>query len=241
MRRFYDDQPFSVDTPAQLGEAASHHIARVLRMQVNDELVVFNGQGGEWLSRITAIGKRHVEVQPLKHQPEDRCSMPRVHLALPLIKGDRMDYALQKATELGAASFQLITTERTEMRLDPSRLEKKLPHWQQVIISACEQCGLNRLPALRPPVLFTEYLASANGPLKLIAHPGEQPVTMNQLAHTDEIHLATGPEGGFSNSELAQAQQNGFQSFALGPRVLRAETAPVALLAAIWMACDGQS
>ena len=236
MRRFYDNQNFQLQITTELGEDASHHISKVLRMQPANEITVFNGQGGEWRVRIEAINKRQVQVLPIEFQDANRTSSCSVHLALPLIKGDRMDYALQKATELGAASFQLLTTSRTEVRLDGGRLDKRLPHWQQVVISACEQCGMNRIPVVHAPVSLTDYMTQENAALKLIAHPGEKPLLPDALKSISEVHLLTGPEGGFSPEELAQANSHGFQPFALGPRVLRAETAPTALLAAIWMA-----
>lgn len=239
MRRFYDDQPFSIAQPTELGEDASHHISRVLRMQPGDEVVVFNGRGGEWQARIDSIGKRHVCVVPLQHQPDDRTPSCKVHLALPLIKGDRMDYALQKATELGAASFQLLSTERTDVRLDGGRTEKRMQHWQQVVISACEQCGLNRIPAVHAPIALHGYLQQERDGSCLIAHPGEAAIDMTTLQQATSIHLLTGPEGGFSSAEIELARTHGFQPFALGQRVLRAETAPTALLAAIWMARGG--
>ena len=239
MRRFYDDQPFSIAQPTELGEDASHHISRVLRMQPGDEVVVFNGRGGEWQARIDSIGKRHVFVVPLQHQPDDRTPSCKVHLALPLIKGDRMDYALQKATELGAASFQLLSTERTDVRLDGGRTEKRMQHWQQVVISACEQCGLNRIPPVHAPIALHGYLQQERDGSSLIAHPGEAAIDIKALQQAASIHLLTGPEGGFSPAEVELAQTHGFQPFALGQRVLRAETAPTALLAAIWMARGG--
>jgi 16S rRNA (uracil1498-N3)-methyltransferase len=236
MRRFHDRQAFQLDQVTSLSEDASHHIARVLRMQTGDELVLFNGQGGEWRARIESIGKRDVQVRPLEHNPQDRAPGIAISLGLPLIKGDRMDYALQKATELGAHDFFLLTTERTEVRLDAGRQDKRLQHWQQVVISACEQCGLNRVPDVHPPMPILEYLAGTPASLKLMAHPGEQRLDPAALCQASSISLLTGPEGGFSPREREAALAAGFQPFALGQRVLRAETAPPALLAAIWMA-----
>ncbi|MCC1495909.1 16S rRNA (uracil(1498)-N(3))-methyltransferase [Alcanivorax sp. 1008] len=236
MRRFFDNQNFQLDSIVELGEDASHHISKVLRMQPGNEITLFNGKGGEWRARIEAIGKRQVQVLPLEFQQTDRTPSCAVHLALPVIKGDRMDYALQKGTELGAASFQLITTSRTEVRLGGGRLDKRLPHWQQVVTSACEQCGMNRIPLIHAPLSLDEYLQQQNDTLKLIAHPGEQPLPPAALQDASDIQLLTGPEGGFSAEELEHAGKRGFRPFALGQRVLRAETAPSALLAAIWMA-----
>lgn len=235
MRRFYDNQPFATGQHTDLGADASHHIGRVLRMQTGDAVILFNGQGGEWQARILSISKKAVTVEVGEHQPEDRCAPRAVTVALPMIKGERMDYALQKATELGAARFQLLTTERTDVRLDGDRLDKKLRHWQQVVISACEQCGMNRVPTVQPPVPLLTFLTECDAPVRLIAHPGEQPLNTRVLTDAPSLALLTGPEGGFSDQELAKAREADFQPFALGNRVLRAETAPVALLAGLWM------
>lgn len=235
MRRFYDNQPFTPGQRTDLGPDASHHIGRVLRMQPGDALVLFNGYGGEWQATIHVISKKAVTVDVGEHSAADRTAPCNVTVALPLIKGERMDYALQKATELGAARFQLLTTERTDVRLDGDRLDKKLRHWQQVVISACEQCGMNRVPEVAAPQSLTAFLHDCDAPLRLIAHPGEQPLNAGALTAHDTLALLTGPEGGFSDQELAAARAAGFHPFALGNRVLRAETAPTALLAGLWM------
>ncbi|PKM22084.1 MAG: 16S rRNA (uracil(1498)-N(3))-methyltransferase, partial [Gammaproteobacteria bacterium HGW-Gammaproteobacteria-14] len=211
-------------------------------MQPGDELVVFNGDDGEWHARIASISKRNVTVDLLAHLALNRTPNIDAHIVLPIIKGDRMDYALQKATELGAASFQPLVTERTEVKLYNDRIDKKLSHWQQVVISACEQCGMNRVPLVQAPIRLHDYLEKISekgliGELKIIAHPGENTLSGNSLREAKQITLLTGPEGGFSTSELEAAISAGFQPFALGQRILRAETAPTALLAAIWMAC----
>lgn len=233
-RRFFDDQDFQPGLTTELGSNASHHIGKVLRMAVGDELVVFNGRGGEWSARISAISKKAVEVALLAFSADDRSAPLAVTVALPMIKGERMDYAIQKATELGAARIVVLETERCEVRLKGERQDKKLAHWQQVAVSACEQCGLNRPPQVEGVMALKDWLASALPSLKLIAHPGERPFSPQALQGIAELALLTGPEGGFSDDELQAAQQAGFTPFALGNRVLRAETAPVALLAALW-------
>lgn len=232
-RRFYDDQGFQQDQPTTLAPGPSHHIARVLRMGVGDELVVFNGRGGEWRAVIESVGKQTVTVRPLHFMDTDRVPALAIHLGLPLIKGDRMDYALQKATEMGAASISLVGYERNEVRLNRQRMERKADHWRGVITGACEQCGLNRVPDLHGPVSLRDMLA-APADLRLVAHPGEQTVEATHVQSAASILLLSGPEGGFSDGELGACHDAGFQAFALGRRVLRAETAPVALMAALF-------
>ena len=233
-RRFFDDQDFLSGQAVELGASASHHIGKVLRMAVGDELVVFNGRGGEWLASIAAISKKAVTIEPQGFTDEDRTAPLAVTVALPMIKGERMDYAIQKATELGAAQIVVLDTERCEVRLKGERQEKKLGQWQQVAISACEQCGLNRPPQVTGVRSLKDWLSGDLPDLRLIAHPGKSPFSPAALKGTAELALLTGPEGGFSDEELRAAEENGFVAFALGNRVLRAETAPVALLAALW-------
>lgn len=237
MARFFDPQSLTANQPTTLSEGAAHHATRVLRLQAGDSLTLFNGQGGEWQARIESVGKREVVVLPLAFDAINRNADLRIHLWLPLIKGERLDWALQKATEMGAASIQLYTSERTEVQLKGERAEKKLGQWQQILISACEQCGLNLPPILHAPVALASLWQSANTAVKLIAHPGEQSLAASGLT-LDELTLVTGPEGGFSAAELTCAKTAGFAPFSLGERVLRAETAPLALMAALYLLAE---
>lgn len=233
MPRFYDPQPFVENCPAPLGDAAAHHALRVLRMTPGSQLTLFDGRGGEWLAELLDSTAKKAQVLPLKFIDTNRTPALAVHLWLPLIKGERLDWALQKACEMGVASIQLYTSERTEVRLKAPRLDKKLGQWQQILIAACEQCGLNQLPKLHAPQALSQLWPTACTTLKLIAHPGENPLDTGVFSD-DEVTLVTGPEGGFSATELSQSRRQGFASFSLGERVLRAETAPVALLASLY-------
>ncbi|HEX5677742.1 MAG TPA: 16S rRNA (uracil(1498)-N(3))-methyltransferase [Alcanivorax sp.] len=232
-RRFFDPQSFQAGRPAELGPHASHHIGKVLRMCPGDPLTLFNGDGGEWAATLEAVDKKTVTVLPHTFVDIDRTAPRPVTLGLPLIKGDRMDFAIQKAVEMGAAAIRVLESERTEVRLKGERENKKLEHWRQVAISACEQCGLNRPPTVDGVFPLKTFIDQAQG-LKLIAHPGEQALDGAAVRDAVTISLLTGPEGGFSDDELARAREGGFVGFALGERVLRAETAPLALLASLW-------
>ena len=232
-RRFFDPQPFSAGTSAILGPDASHHINRVLRMRPGDTLTVFNGEGGEWLARIDTLGKQGVGVSVEAFNAEDRTPPVAMSVALPAIKGERMDVAIQKATELGAAGFQLLETERGDVRLSGDRLEKKLGHWQRVAISACEQCGMNRVPPVLAPVSLNEFLSSPREGLTLYGQPQAASLADVLGEIPGALWLVTGPEGGFSDEECALLSTNDAKAVTLGERVLRAETAPLALLAAI--------
>lgn len=237
-RRFFDDSSPVANKPLLLGEFASHHISRVLRMQPGEEVVIFNGRGGEWQARIEDISRQGVTLIPLVFVDKNRAPGLNITLALPLIKGDRMDYALQKSTELGVTGFQLIQTQRQDVRLDGQRLEKKLRHWHQVIISACEQCGLNRLPYLKPPESLETVLAGSTASLQLVAHPEKPPLGRLALKAHRDLLLFTGPEGGFTHDELALVMQAEGIPFSFGQTVLRAETAPAALVSAILALTD---
>lgn len=216
-----------------LGEEASHHIGRVLRMGPGDGLTLFNGEGGEWSASVDAVSKRGVTVTIGEFSSPDRTPGRAMSVALPIIKGERMDVAIQKATELGAAGFQLLETERSDVRLNGDRLDKKLGHWQRVAISACEQCGMNRVPPLLPPITLDAFLSQSRSGLTLFGHPQAQPLADALRGDMGALWLVTGPEGGFSDQECQRLTDSGAQAVTLGERVLRAETAPLALLAAI--------
>ncbi len=234
MRRFFEDREFERDVPTELSAQTAHHLVRVLRAQPGDELVLFNGRGGQWHARVETVEKKRVSVVPLAFSPEDRTPPVAVTVALPLIKGERMDVALQKATELGAAGFQLLITARTEMRLDEQRLMRKMQHWQGVVNSACEQCGLNRVPRVSMPRMAESFLNDQRPGLKLIARAGGEPLRNLDATGAESAVLLTGPEGGFSDHELELAARSGYRAVTLGQRTLRAETAPAAILAGLW-------
>jgi 16S rRNA (uracil1498-N3)-methyltransferase len=232
-RRFFDPQPFTSGESAELGEDASHHIARVLRMRPADAITIFNGEGGEWSAVIDAVGKKSVMVNVGEYCAADRTPALPLHIALPVIKGERMDVAIQKATELGATSFQLLETARSDVRLGGDRLDKKLGHWQRVAISACEQCGMNRVPRISPPISLAEFLEVPRDGLTLFGQPAQAPLSQVLADRPANLWLVTGPEGGFSDEEVRLLTESGAQAVTLGERVLRAETAPLALLASV--------
>lgn len=234
MRRFYHPNALQLHQASPLTESASHHISRVLRLNPGERIVVFDGSSGEWLCEISTVERKAVTVLPLQFNAVLRTPMAPATLGLPLIKGDRMDMAIQKATEMGAERIQLLTTRYTDVRLRGERLDKKLEYWQRIIISACEQCELNVLPELLPVMPLLEWLPTVATPLRLLAHPGQLPLRQLLPASPQAFTLITGPEGGFADDEVAAAAAHGFHCITLGERILRAETAPIALLGAIW-------
>jgi 16S rRNA (uracil1498-N3)-methyltransferase len=232
--RFHTSQDLASGARLRLEPEPSRHIAKALRMRVGDRLCLFCGDGSEAEAEITAIDRNAVFVHILECLSADRESPLRITLAISLSRGDRMDTVVQKATELGAAAIWPLVSERTGVRLEPKRLQRKLEHWQRIAVSACEQCGRNRIPAISPPAAFGELVSRAQGleaATRLILHPQTSGAPAPTHEEGNELLLLVGPEGGFSDAEVEQALAAGFRALQLGPRVLRTETAPLAAIA----------
>ena len=228
LSRFFIDAPLALGQHA-LPEAQAHYIGRVLRHAVGDAVQLFDGSGQEYRGELIEVGKKAVRVELREQLPGQAESPLRVHLGQGLSRGERMDWAIQKATELGAAEITPIVSERCEVRLKDERADKRLAHWRQVAVSACEQCGRSVLPIIHPPVALNEWQASVQAELKLVLHPVAAPLQSHARPQT--LAFLIGPEGGLSDSEVEQAKAAGFHAARLGPRVLRTETAPVVALA----------
>ena len=230
--RIYSPQSLTEGQAVHLDEAAARHVGLVLRMKSGQPLTLFNGAGGCFSATIEESSKRSVIVSLDSFHPDEKESPLKVHLAQSISKGDRMEYAIQKATELGITEITPIYTEHGDIRLKGERATKKQQHWQQVAISACEQCQRNRVPVVHPPIGLQEWLGSVEADLKLVLHHR----TERQLSGYEQpetIALLIGPEGGLSAQEIAQAEAEGFHPLALGPRVLRTETAPVVAMSVL--------
>ncbi|WP_462380132.1 16S rRNA (uracil(1498)-N(3))-methyltransferase [Pseudomonas sp. Marseille-QA0892] len=227
LSRFFIDAPLSLGDAA-LPEASAHYIGRVLRLTVGDPVQLFDGSGDEFQGTLKEVGKKHVIAELTEQVPGLEESPLRIHLGQGLSRGERMDWAIQKATELGVSEITPIVSDRCEVRLKDERAEKRLQHWRQVAISACEQCGRSRVPTLHSPVTLAEWADAVEADLKLVLHPVATPLT----AHPRPSQLAflIGPEGGLTDAEVALAGSSGFLPARLGPRVLRTETAPVVAL-----------
>lgn len=234
MSRFFVDLDLSLGQHIELPETVFHHWIRVLRGQLEDQAILFNGQGGEYLVSLVDIGKKSATVHLLEFNPINRATPYQVTLGQVMSKGDRMDYAIQKATELGVHAIQLLTSERCEMRLKYDRDQKKLEHWQQVAISACEQCGLNLIPKVFPPLPLEQWLTNEANPstVKLVLAPSQTDYNFG-TPFPEQIQLLIGPEGGLSHDEINLALENQFHPWTLGDRILRTETAPVVALSAL--------
>ena len=228
LSRFFIDAPLSLGQH-ELPEAQAHYIGRVLRHAAGDAVQLFDGSGQEYLGELIEVGKKAVRVE-LREQLAGQVESPlRVHLGQGLSRGERMDWAIQKATELGVAEITPIVSERCEVRLKDERADKRLAHWRQVMISACEQCGRSVLPLLHAPQPLSEWQATVQAELKLVLHPVAEPWATH--APPRSLAFLIGPEGGLSDKEVEQAKLAGFHAARLGPRVLRTETAPIVALA----------
>ena len=229
--RFYTTLALEPGASMPLEAGPSQHIARALRMQAGDALVLFDGTGGEFPAELLAVGKKEVVVKLGERSDQDVESPLALHLGIAISRGDRMDWVVQKATELGVTTLSPLFTERTEVKLNGERADKKLRHWQQIAISACEQCGRNRLPGI--PGLWTlqQWLHRTRAEQKLVLHHRAGAGDAAATTAPQSIALLVGPEGGLSDAEIATAEVAGYRSMRLGPRVLRTETAPLAALA----------
>jgi len=228
LSRFYIDTPLSLGNHA-LPDAQAHYIGRVLRLNAGAAVQLFDGSGMEYLGAISEVGKKQVCVELHEQLPGMAESPLRIHLGQGLSRGERMDWAIQKATELGVSEITPIVSERCEVRLKDERAEKRLSHWRQIAISACEQSGRSVLPVIHAPLELEHWLQQSSADLKLVLHPLAQELSKHSTPKS--LAFLIGPEGGLSDSEVNRAQAAGFQTARLGPRILRTETAPVAALA----------
>lgn len=226
LSRFFIDAPLALGTHS-LPEAAAHYIGRVLRLPAGAAVQLFDGSGMEFRGELGEVGKKQVSVELKEALPGMPESPLRIHLGQGLSRGERMDWAIQKATELGVAEITPIVSERCEVRLKDERADKRLAHWRQIAISACEQCGRSVIPQINPPVTLADWLP-VEAALKLVLHPVAEPLTTHPAPQT--LAFLIGPEGGLSDAEVEQASRAGFLPARLGPRVLRTETAPVVAL-----------
>ena len=231
--RFFEPSPLQLGSVV-LSPNAVRHVAQALRMKAGDSLELFNGQGGAWQGHITDINKRAVTVELTEFNPTNNDSHLKIHLAQAVSKGNRMDFVMQKATELGVHTITPVVTDRCDVKLDQSRWDKKVTSWQGQVQSACEQCGLNIPPTLAPVITLNQWLQQPQ-PFTtcLMLHPHTQQTTSlaSLLEEHDNIGLIIGPEGGFSESEVDLMISHEIQPLSLGPRILRTETAPLAAIA----------
>ena len=236
--RLHVSEPLAAGGSWPLPPEAVRH-AQVLRLQPGDALTLFDGTGGEWSARIESMGRRDAIVRVLDHSPAERELPLAVTLALGMPAGDRMDFVVEKATELGVAEVVPLVAARSVLRLSGERADKRRAHWQALAVAACEQCGRNRVPRIHPPQPLEPWVAS----LPAVAPDGGQRLLLAWRDATEwgrasaaagpSVVVLSGPEGGLTDAEEDAARARGFVPVGLGPRVLRADTAPLAALAAL--------
>lgn len=220
-----------------LDSNASQHICAVLRLKTGAPLLIFNGQGGQYQAKIIAINKINVTVQIATKQACNTESSLKIHLGQVISRGQKMDYTIQKAVELGVSEITPLFSERCGVKLDESRQQKRCQHWQQIAIHAAEQSGRERVPIVHPPIDIKIWIKQPSAPnsrdlYRVILDPNGAPLKREpNHQHPDStLKLLIGPEGGFTPAEIQFAEKNAFQPTSLGPRILRTETAAVAVI-----------
>lgn len=227
--RIFCAEAMSANTSLALDETGSRHLCQVLRLGAGHPLIVFNGQGLAFDAWIEQADRKRALINLGERRDADTESPLSIHLGIALSKGDRFDWVVQKATELGVSRITPLQTQRVDVRLNRERADKKQRHWQHIVISACEQCGRNRLPTLGEITTLDQWLeVDADEKWVLCPDRAQALTTERQPA---SVALLIGPEGGLDEHEIAQAQKAGFKALQLGPRVLRTETAPLAAIA----------
>ncbi|PCH56766.1 MAG: 16S rRNA (uracil(1498)-N(3))-methyltransferase [Legionellales bacterium] len=230
--RVYQDTILATNNNFDLDELSCHHLLKVLRIKSNQELVLFNGDGSAYPAIINNISKNNVNITIINKINKNNELNKHIHLAQALCKGNKMEYVIQKAVELGVSTITPIISEYSDIKLNAEKISKKLQHWQNIIVTACAQCGRNIIPIIHTPIHFNIFCNNQkNNSVKLILDPKAAQHIKNtgNINNTNVIALI-GPEGGFSAAEITIAQQNNFASINIGPRVLRTETAGLAVV-----------
>lgn len=231
--RIYQSTELHEGLVVQLDQSATRHIIQVLRLSIGTPLIVFNGKGGEFTASIVELDKRQVKIKIAKFIAIERESTLNLHLAQGIARNEKMDLIIQKAVELGVSRITPLITQHSIIKLSSERWEKRWQHWQNIIISACEQCGRNQVPKLDHPILFNEFISTTNEINKFILHPEKISDEHKLPAKINAAVLLIGPEGGFSDEEITLAQQRQYISIQLGTRILRTETAGLAGIVAL--------
>lgn len=230
--RLFLATPLSADSRVELSGERAHYLRTVLRLRVGDELLVFDGSGGQYHARVAAFGRDAAHLDVGRFDERDVESPLCIDLGLGISRGERMDLAIQKAVELGVSSIVPLSMARSVVRLDDERRASRTQHWRGIVESACEQCGRTQIPELAEPQPFARWLSGAAG-RRILLDPTAAIVLQQLEPPTGSVTLLSGPEGGFSSEEREHALAAGFIAVRLGPRILRAETAVLAALTAV--------
>ena len=234
MNRFYHSKPININETIVMDKFAAHHALKVMRLKNNDQLILFNGDGLDYTGNVIGIDKRQVEVSIKSKKNIENESNIRVILLQALTSNEKMDMIIQKTTELGITEIQPILCERSIVKIKNEKIEKKLSHWRQVSIAACEQCGRAKIPTIHKPESLTKYLeklTESDKDNKIILSPEATKSLNNFIPNMkQDIKVLIGPEGDFTKQELDFSIQKGFSPIKIGPRILRTETAPMCIL-----------
>ncbi|OFZ89160.1 MAG: 16S rRNA (uracil(1498)-N(3))-methyltransferase [Betaproteobacteria bacterium RBG_16_64_18] len=230
--RFFVDGPLAPGAEVDLADRVVRHVA-VLRLRIGDPLTLFDGSGGEYEGTLSRVTRNAVRARVLAWRDLERESGIQITLAQGLCASDRMDFAMQKATELGVRAIRPLATERSLVRLSEERADRRLAHWRNVVTAACEQCGRNRLPEVHAVATLGEFLSGAHADAQRLLLSPSGAVRLRELAPADRVIVLIGPEGGLSEDEQGRVRMAGFTAVRIGPRVLRTETAPLAAIAAL--------
>lgn len=234
INRIYQPVKLHINSEIELTPDAANHLITVLRLKINTAITLFNGDGFEYDAIITDIQKKSVTVTVNQSNEKNTESPLFIHLGQVISRGEKMDFTIQKAVELGVNKITPIISERCNVKLDIKRQQKRFIHWQKVIISACEQSGRTIIPALNPIISINDWIKQCREKSKLILHPHTD--SKNSAITSDKrstTALLIGPEGGFSETEIQLAKENDFRCLQLGPRILRTETAALAAIAVL--------
>jgi|SRR5574344_11078 16S rRNA (uracil1498-N3)-methyltransferase len=224
--RIYEPSQLTLNSFQELSPDGAGHVGRVLRMNTGEKIVLFNGFGGEYNCTISESSKKHVIVHIDSFEDTSVESPIKIHLGQVLSRGDKMEFTIQKAVELGITEITPLISCRCGVRLKDERLIKKQDSFQKIIISACEQSGRTIVPQINPVITLEEFLLQANNDCKLTLNPyAHKHITNIEKSSNSAYRLLIGPEGGFSDEEVSLTKQNGYEDVLLGPRILRTETA----------------
>jgi len=234
MNRFYHSKSININENIVMDDFAAHHALKVMRLKNNDQLILFNGDGSDYTGQVINISKRQVEVSIKSKKNIGNESNLRVILLQALTSSEKMDLIIQKTTELGISEIQPIVCERSIVKIKKEKIEKKLSHWRQVSIAACEQCGRAKIPKIHEPeniIKYLERIIESDKETKIILSPESSESLSNITSSIKQnIKVLIGPEGDFTKQELDLSIQKGFSPIKIGPRILRTETAPISIL-----------
>ena len=228
--RVHTDSLLRSDSMLQLPAELSHYLSHVLRLKVASTVHLFNSRDGEYAGEIARVEKQEVLVALHNQIRKPEEPVLKINLGLGLSRGARMDFAIQKSTELGVTQLTPITTAHGEVKLKPTRIESRLRHWRKIAISACEQSGKINIPEIFGPASITDWYQNTAPGLNLLFEPGGQEKFPGNAGESATVNLLIGPEGGFSEQEIDWGRNNKFSIVGLGPHILRTETAPIAVL-----------